>query len=119
MELQRNYITKQAYEGVNQSELLTEQTKKGYNSSFWLTFLQAKDNGLKIKKGEHGCIVVRFITDEVLKNGKIVKTGGRKLYTVFNLDQTESQVKRIDDLHIVDPVSGKVVTDKWSGGDNR
>lgn len=90
MELQKNYITKIAYEGQNQAYLMNYKEEAGFESNEWLTFLQAKEKGLKIKKGSKGISLVRFINYAELneKTDKVEDKVGRKYFRVFNLDQT-------------------------------
>jgi antirestriction protein ArdC len=94
MRLQKNYITGIAYEGRNQASLMGEKAKNNYKSDSWMTYLQAKEFGLKVKRGEHRTHIVRFLSTEKVVDGKKTTEGGRKFYTVFNEDQTEpSEVK--------------------------
>lgn len=88
-----NAYTNKPYAGINQDELSNVADKKGYESNKWVTFVQARDMNLRIKKGEHGVLLKRVIDTE-----RRVKTSGgyvTKPYTairyfrVFNLDQTE------------------------------
>ena len=92
MELQINHTTKLAYQGKNQAELLNAKIKNSYKSDEWLTFLQAKEKGLKIKKGSKSIPVFKGFgkTTELDKDGK-VKTSSAPLgfAHVFNLDCTE------------------------------
>ena len=50
MELQINASTKEAYQGKNQEELLNAKAGNNFKSNEWLTFLQAKNLGLRVKK---------------------------------------------------------------------
>lgn len=88
MELQYNSITTMPYEGRNQVELLQEKEKRGYKSNSWQTYLQAKSLGLRVKRGEHGVKIYRFLlADATDEKNKI--SGGRRTYTVFSTDQLD------------------------------
>ena len=97
MENQHNYLTGHVYEGVdNLRVLLTAIKKNGYNSNEWITFLQAKGLGLKIKKGSRGVKIFRGFAsvEEKNKEGKIkAKSVPLGWHTVFNIEQTE-KIKR-------------------------
>lgn len=85
---QSNAFTKLAYQGKNQVELELSKEKNNYKSNEWLTFLQAKQLGLKIKKGEHTSASVfkgfsRVIEDDEERS---IPLGFARL---FNLSQTE------------------------------
>jgi antirestriction protein ArdC len=86
---QTNRISKVAYQGVNQEALQVQKIRMGYASNEWMTFLQANDCGLKIKKGEKGVRLLKFIEVERMKKGKRVTETAVKGFTVFNEDQTE------------------------------
>ncbi len=92
MEYQYNKITGKVYEGRNQAELLTAKEKNGYQSNEWLTFLQARELGLKIKKGSKAVGIFKGFTKTETKDkdGKI-KVGSAPLgfAKVFNMDCTE------------------------------
>lgn len=83
---QVNHKTKAEYAGANADTLAHEQMSKGYKLNEWLTFIQAKELGLRIKKGEKGTQIVRVIEEENIKGqiGKFVR-----VYTVFNIEQTK------------------------------
>lgn len=89
MQLQYNATTKTPYEGRNQAVLLAAKEESKFNSDQWITFLQAKDNGLMIKRGSHGIGIVKFVEVEVERDGKLEVEHAPKYYKVFNLDQTE------------------------------
>ena len=80
MEYQYNKITGKVYEGRNQAELLTAKEKNGYQSNEWLTFLQARELGLKIKKGSKAVGIFKGFTKTETKDkdGKI-KVGSAPL----------------------------------------
>jgi antirestriction protein ArdC len=83
--MQKNHVTGVEYTNGNSAQLSDIQTKNGYKASEWLTFLQAKEKGLMIKKGSKGVRLVRvFDTDkgELGKEKKAVKA-----FTVFNIEQ--------------------------------
>lgn len=92
MNIQINHISKKAYQGQNQADLINAKAKNKFESDEWLTFLQARDKGLKIKKGSHGISVFKGfeVFGDVDDDGKI-KSVSRPLgfARVFNLDQTE------------------------------
>jgi antirestriction protein ArdC len=94
MNEQINKKTQTAYEGYNQYFLQIAKDNNGFKSNEWLTFLQAKELNLKIKKGSHGVRLMKVYEDEKeTKDGK--KTVGARHvmgFTVFNADQTEKIV---------------------------
>lgn len=88
--MNKNFITKHVYQGGNQDTLEAIKRQSGFKSQDWLTFLQAKQSGLKIKRGSKGTRIMAVTDEEYAVEGtnnqisKLVK-----YYTVFNLDQTE------------------------------
>ena len=92
MKIQTNHKTKQAYQGKNQANLLGAKENNDYKSNDWLTFVQARELKLKIKKGSKGVAIFKgFNTvNEKTKDGKIktvsIPSGFAR---VFNLDCTE------------------------------
>ena len=58
-----------AYRGVNQFLLAMTAAANGYASPFWLTFKQAQADGLNVRKGEKGSLVV-FQKMLILKEDK-------------------------------------------------
>jgi len=90
--MQINYVTKLQYQGKNQNELNQAKEKFGYNSNEWLTFLQAKNAGLKIKKGSKSIAVFKGFgeIDKKTKDDKLkIISVPLGFAHVFNLDQTE------------------------------
>lgn len=88
-----NHVTGKEYEGRNQ--VILAIAGKDYASNAWLTFIQARNANLKIKKGSKGvtiCLGFGSFSEEKEVNGKKeTKTYTRPLgfARVFNLDQTE------------------------------
>lgn len=86
--LQINAITKNAYVGANQAELLEVKRQENYQSNEWVTFIQAKTLGKKLvnAKGK-GVRLLRFsYDDEVAVDEKGRAKGFVKGFTVFNTD---------------------------------
>lgn len=84
----KNKKTNIAYKGNNLDILEQVKTNKGYLSNEWVTFLQAKEMGLKIKKGEKGTMLVRvFDTDKTDTAGETKKA--IKRFFVFNVEQCQ------------------------------
>ncbi|HLB57777.1 MAG TPA: ArdC family protein [Gammaproteobacteria bacterium] len=96
MTKQTNFVSKAEYGGQNQVELLNAKEVGGFNSDEWLTFLQAKGAGLKIKKGAHGVAIFKGfgkfddISTKADGTPKVeYKSRPLGFARVFNLDQTE------------------------------
>lgn len=80
-----NYVTELPYSGKNALILASS----GYKDPRFLTFLQAKQAGLMIRKGEKGIPLMRVIRGENTEGEN--KRNGLRGFTVFNLEQTEVQ----------------------------
>jgi antirestriction protein ArdC len=87
----RNASTGRAYSGVNVPLLWCEQQERGFASSGWLTFKQARAAGGSVRKGEKGSTVVfvSTIEREDEQTGKLRKIPFLKAYTVFNVEQCD------------------------------
>lgn len=83
--MQKNKITGLEYNGKNQIALIQSKELNGFNSDEWMTFLQAKQNGFKVKKGSKGTKILKVIREKDELSKKI----GLKFYTVFNSEQIE------------------------------
>jgi len=85
MEFQKNAITKDIYKGGNQDILADEKERMNYSKNEWITFCQARSEGLKLinAKGK-GVRILRGWT----KQKKDTKD--KKRFTgfavVFNMD---------------------------------
>jgi antirestriction protein ArdC len=87
----KNLESAKPYRGVNVFLLAFRAFVRGYGSSYWLTFNQARAKGGAVKKGEKASLVVFWKQYEA--NDK--ETGDAKnipvlrYYKVFNVDQCE------------------------------
>ena len=92
MENQYNHTTQQEYQGGNQQELMNAKVANKFTADAWLTFLQARQCNLKIKKGSHGVAIFKGLKEYTEKDeaGKVTtKQKPLGFARVFNLDQTE------------------------------
>jgi antirestriction protein ArdC len=80
-----NHITKQPYKGKNQTKLEEARAERGYNRTEWITFVQARQIGMTVKKGEHGVKIFTMSSGDEENRGRPVG-----LKTVFNVEQTEA-----------------------------
>ena len=64
-----NPITGTRYSGVNVAYLLTEAEDNGFRDPRWMTFLQAKEKGLRIKRGAHGSRIEFWSKFQPKENG--------------------------------------------------
>lgn len=86
----RNFASGRAYQGINVFLLGSLR----FTSPYFLTFLQAKELGGHVRKGEHGSLVVKYGTytkeDEQAAAGADAETRRfLKAYTVFHASQIE------------------------------
>ena len=84
-----NFKTKQEYTNTN-AEILADS---GYGSLYWLTFKQALELGLVVKKGESGTELKRVVIKKVKnkETGKIEEKKLLKRFYVFNLEQIKKR----------------------------
>jgi len=87
----RNIESKKQYRGVSVFILAFSTFTRGFGSSYWLTFKQAKSRGGSVKKGEKASMVVFWKTYETedLVTGKPKKNFVLRYYNVFNIDQCD------------------------------
>ena len=86
-----NAFSKSFYSGVNTLILWLRQSRTGFETSQWITFLQAKKQGGSIKRGERATQIVFYkkllVTDKESEEEKTIPL--LKAHAVFNLSQTE------------------------------
>ena len=101
--LPQNLKTKSFYKGINILALWISTNKQGFISNQWVTFRQASEMNLKIKKGEHGTRCLYFKRYEKKLEVKEDKQGENsekrktpmitysmpKMFNVFNINQLE------------------------------
>jgi len=91
MDFPINAFSKSFYSGVNTLILWFRQSNTGFETSQWITFLQVKRLGGKVKKGERATQIVFYkkllIIDEKTEKEKTIPL--LKTQAVFNLSQTE------------------------------
>lgn len=87
----RNLERDQPYRGVNVFLLAFTAWERGYGSSYWLTFNQAKARGGSVKKGEKASMVVFWKPYETTDKttGETITVPVLRFYNVFNLDQCD------------------------------
>lgn len=89
--LPKNIVSGKDYRGINSFLLAYTAWSIGYDSSYWLTFNQAKERNGSIRKGEKSSIVVFWklydTTDEESGQPKTVPV--LRYYRVFNVEQCE------------------------------
>ena len=87
----RNFATGNPYHGINVFLLGSLR----YTSPYFLTFIQAKELGGHIRKGEHGSLVVKYGTYTKETEGTVSAEASEehrkylKAYTVFHASQVE------------------------------
>ena len=89
-----NLISQKPYRGLNVISLASQ----GYASEYWVTFNQCSRLGGKIRRGEHGSLVVFWSIGEEKfnpKSGKLSKPVLLKYSTAFNLTQTEGIAEKL------------------------
>ena len=87
----KNLASGKRYRGMNTFLLAFTSYAKGYGSSYWLTFNQAKERGGSVRKGEKSSMVVFFKQFETKdrKTGEPKNVPLLRYYNVFNVEQTE------------------------------
>jgi antirestriction protein ArdC len=109
--LPRNLVSRKPYRGINTFLL----SASGRVSPFWLTLRQANQLGGRVRKGEHGAIIVFWKTDETEadENGEQGETARRRFvlryYKIWNVEQCELPQAALDQLpkietHQHDPI---------------
>ena len=88
-----NAFSKSFYSGINTLILWLRQSKTGFETSQWITFLQVKNLGGSVKKGEKATPIIFYkkikLVDKKDEEEKEKTIPMLKTYSVFNLSQTE------------------------------
>ena len=87
----KNLNTGKQYRGVNVFLLAFTAYAKGYGSSYWMTFNQAKERGGNVRKGEKSSMVVFWKQYETKdkQSGEPVRVPVLRYYNVFNAEQID------------------------------
>jgi antirestriction protein ArdC len=87
----KNLQSGKQYRGVNVFLLAFTAFAKGYGSSYWLTFNQAKESGRAVRKGEKSSLVVFWKQYETTdkQTGEPAKIPVLRYYDVFNAEQID------------------------------
>lgn len=85
----KNLASGKPYRGVNVFLLAMNAYAKGYGSSYWLTFQQAKERGGSVKKGEKASMVVFWKQYETTdrQTGDPKRVPVLRYFNVFNVEQ--------------------------------
>ncbi len=93
-----NLATGKPYRGINVIMLYVEAMSRNYTDNRWLTFKQSNEIGARIRKGEHGTLIVFYRLREINDDrGDVADSNTAakrsipmlKTYTVFNASQLE------------------------------
>jgi len=106
-EIPKNAVTKRPYSGINVLVLWSALEKHQYKTSLWLTFKQAKDANLSVKKGEKGTrvVFVKSLNKKDDKNEHESDKNDKKVvfimrsFVVFNLDQLTGDEEKLAALY--------------------
>ena len=85
-----NIKTGLSYSGENEEKLCNAGDDKNYFSCIWGTYLQYKELGYRIRKGEKSSSIWRpALIKTIDKKGKEKLKKCRKFWKVFNIEQTD------------------------------
>lgn len=94
-----NLQTKKVYSGSNVFTLWFQQMNKGYETSWWVTYNQAKALGGQVRKGEKGTVCVKWIVGDKKDKETGEATGDKffkpMVFTVFNVAQCDDLEDKI------------------------
>jgi antirestriction protein ArdC len=100
-----NLVTGKPYRGINVLMLSIEAMSSNHTDSRWLTFKQANELGVRIRKGEHGTPIVFYRLrkiDNATGDVGETDTAARRVipllkgFTVFNASQLECLPERFE-----------------------
>lgn len=88
--LPSNYVTGEAYSGMNIMLLWCSASKQGFSDSRWMTYKQAQAAGGQVRKGKHGTTAIFYTTLEKENDaGEVERIPMLKTFTVFNVQQID------------------------------
>ena len=105
----KNLESGKPYRGVNVFLLAFTAYAKGYESSYWVTFNQAKARGGTVRKGEKSSMVVfwKQYETEDRQTHQPTKVPVLRYYNVFNAEQCEGLV--VPDAPKFEPIDFKPI----------
>ncbi|UYV12407.1 MAG: zincin-like metallopeptidase domain-containing protein [Phycisphaera sp.] len=89
--LPTSLASQRAYRGINVFLLAVTAWLEGYESPYWLTYVQARKMGGHVRKGEKGSLVIlwkQYATQDK-ETGEDITVPVLRHYTVFNAEQCE------------------------------
>jgi antirestriction protein ArdC len=86
----RNAASHRSYGGLNALYLMERCAYSGYKDPRFVTAKQANENGLLIRKGEHGTVLEHWTKTD---DGKVTARG----YSVFNVEQLNKTVSPVQE----------------------
>lgn len=112
----KNFQSGKPYRGINVLLL----AMAGYTSSWFLTYMQAKERGGQVRKGENGYLVVKFGTyNKELKDGTEETRRFLRHYTVFNACQIDGvEFPQPDRAPFIESTNSNVARDIMTGMPN-
>jgi antirestriction protein ArdC len=101
-----NGKTKEPYSGGNILALEIARYQGGWYKSEWYTYLQAKELGGQVRKGEHGTPIIRPVSwvkeadakEAAANDSQPTKRTGIRCYYVFNFQQIVWQAPEVSPL---------------------
>jgi len=83
-----NMHSNAAYNGSNVMRLWGHAEHRGYVHDRWATFKQINALEAKVKKGEAGTFILKFVPEERNEAGQVVHDSYVRKYLVWNVEQT-------------------------------
>jgi antirestriction protein ArdC len=85
----KNISSNATYQNTNLEALEETAADRGFESRIWGTFIQWKNIGRCVKKGETGTKIIKPVDKKIVTvDGKKIEKKVVRRYTIFNLDQT-------------------------------
>lgn len=85
-----NISTKNTYQNTNLETLEETAQALGFESRIWGTYLQWKNEGRTVKKGEKGTKIIKLVKKQIVNQfGKDIEKKIVRRYTIFNFEQTK------------------------------
>lgn len=105
--LPHNATTGKNYRGINALMLWAGQLRNKFQRPDWATYLQWKDVGAQVNKGEHGTRIIKWVEVTRDEPASAVEPDGTrsmlrpKIYHVFNTEQVDGAPDEHPDVEII------------------